>query len=262
MEHAPENELGVVFLFGKVHTILGFTSIHQVKPGFPDCWAWRRLTKGSQLTWIEFKFRSSGFKAHLGQLNGLRPQRGFVVCWEHNWPECEKYAEVIDLRAIAERGPRVWIQSTRPKYQEAMDWIPHHSKKEWTWTVSPRAKKGDLVLMWRAGTKSEAHRYNVPEDQLQAFTNVVEVVSAPGKGKGDFIRSARVRRIANLQHLLRWGTLKNDAVLRSSPFVRAQMQGQWDATAYWWRIHKLLLDLNPALRTNRGFRGFDPHRLW
>jgi hypothetical protein len=60
MAHAPENELGVVFLFGKVHRRLGFTGIHEIKPGFPDCWAWRRTTKGSKLTWVEFEFRSMG----------------------------------------------------------------------------------------------------------------------------------------------------------------------------------------------------------
>ena len=59
MQHAPENELGVVFLFGKVHRRLRFTAIDEIKPGFPDCWAWRRLTKGSERTWIEFEFRSS-----------------------------------------------------------------------------------------------------------------------------------------------------------------------------------------------------------
>lgn len=259
MQHAPENELGVVFLFGKVHRRLGFTGIDEIKPGFPDCWAWRRLTKGSERTWVEFEFRSSGFKVHVDQkqLKRLRPKKGFVVCWEHNWPECEKYAEVIDLRAIVGSGPRVWIQSTRPEYQAEMDSIPHK-----TWTVSPRAKKGDLLLMWRAGTKYAARQWEVPEDRLHAFTNIAEIVSAPRKKRGGFIRSAQVRRISSLKHPLQWGALRSDAVLRSSPFVRAQMQGQWDATAYWWRLHSLLLRLNPNLKGNRRFRAFDPHRLW
>ena len=262
MQHAPENELGVVFLFGKVHRRLRFTAIDEIKPGFPDCWAWRRLTKGSERTWIEFEFRSSGFKVHKKQLKGLRPKRGFVVCWEHNWPECEKYAEVIDLRAIVESGPRVWIQSTRPEFQEDMDSIPRRSDKAWTWTVSPRAKKGDLLLMWRAGTKYAAKKEGVPEDRLQAFTNVAEIVSTPTKRRGGFIRSAQVRRVAILKYPLRWGALQEDAVLHSAPFVLAQMQGQWDATAYWWRLHSLLARLNPSLKANRRFKAFDPHRLW
>jgi len=264
MQHAPENELGVVFLFAKVHRRLGFTGIHEIKPGFPDCWAWRRGTKGSRLTWIEFEFRSSSFRTHVNQrqLRGLRPAKGFVVCWEHNWPECEKYAEVIDLRSIAERGPRVWIQSTLPKYQEEMDCVPHSASSGWTWTVAPRAKPGDLVLLWRAGTKYAARKYGVPEDRLQAFTNLVEVVSPPGASRSRFIRSARIRRVANLENPLRWGALTADPILRTAPFVRAQMQGQWDATAYWWRLHSLMVRLNPGLRRNGRFRNFDPRRLW
>ncbi len=209
MQHAPENELGVVFLFGNVHRLLGFTAIDEIKPGFPDCWAWRRLTRGTERTWVEFEFRSSGFKAHVRkkQLGWLRPKKGIDVCWEHNWPECEEYAEVIDLRATVEGGPRVWIQSTRPEYQAELDLIPRNATKDWTWTVAPR-------------------------------------------------------RIANLDHPLRWGALRSDAVPRSSPFVRAQMQGQWDATAYWWRIYSLLVLLNPNLKKNRRFRAFAPHRFW
>ena len=264
MTHAPENELGVVFLFGKVHRRLGFTGVSEVKPGFPDCWAWRRTTKGTQLTWVEFEFRSSGFKTHVNQkqLRGLKPKKGFVVCWEHNWPECEKYAEVIDLRAIVEHGPRVWLQSTLPEYQDEMDRIPFNPQEDWTWTVSPRAKKGDILLLWRAGSKSAANRWEVPLDRLQSFANVVEVVSAPRKKRGGFIRSAQVRRIANLGNPLRWGALRSDSVLRASPFVRAQMQGQWDVTGYWWRLHSLLVQLNPSLKANRRFKAFDPHRLW
>jgi hypothetical protein len=264
MAHAPENELGVVFLFGKVHTRLGFTAIHEIKPGFPDCWAWRRTSSGSKLTWVEFEYRSSGFKIHVTgeQLTGLRPKRGFVVCWEHNWPGCEDHAEVIDLRAIVERGPRVWLQSTLPEYQEEMDLIPYHPAKAWTWTVAPRAKRGDLLLMWRAGSSTAAKKWAVPEDLLHAFTNIVEVASAPVKRAAGFIRSARIRRIANLENPLRWGALQTDAVLRGAPFVRAKMQGQWDLTPYWWRVYSLLVRLNPRLKMNRRFTAFDPHRLW
>ena len=264
MTHAPENELGVVFLFGKVHKLLGFTGIDEIKPGFPDCWAWRRGTNGARRTWIEFEFRSSGFNIHVkrGQTKGIRPKKGFVVCWEHNWPDCEKHAQVIDLRAIVERGPRVWIQSVRPKYQDEMDAIPYSVNGGWTWTVAPRAKKGDLLLLWRAGSKYAARQSSVPEDRLHAFTNILEIMSAPGKKPDGFIRSARVRRIANLRHPLRWGALSTDAVLRTSPFVLAQMQGQWDVTGYWWRLYSLLLRLNPELRTNRRFKAFDPHRFW
>jgi hypothetical protein len=198
----------------------------------------------------------------LKQLKGLKLTKGFVVCWEHNWPECEDYAEVIDLRAIVEQGPRIWLQSTLPEYQSEMDLLPHHAVASRTWTVSPRAKKGDLIMMWRAGSKTAARNWDVPLEQLQSFTNVIEVASAPVKKRDGFIRSAAVRRIANLENPLRWGAIRVDPVLRNAPFVRAQMQGQWDVTPYWWRLYSMLVQLNPSLKTNRRFNAFDPKRLW
>ena len=264
MTHAPENELGVVFLFGKVHKRLGFTAIDEVKPGFPDCWAWRRTSKGTKRTWIEFEYRSSSFKSHVvgRQLTGLKPKKGFIVCWEHNWPGCEKYAEVIDLRAIAEQGPRVWIQSTLPQYQHEMDEIPYNFTKDWTWTVSPRAKKGDLLLLWRAGSRSKGRHWDVSTDLLQSFANIAEIVSTPRKKNSEFIRAAEIRRVATLENPLRWGALRADPVLRMAPFIRAQMQGQWDVTGYWWRLHSLLVQLNTSLKKERRFQKFDPHKLW
>jgi hypothetical protein len=264
MTHAPENELGVVFLFGKVHKLLGFMGIDEIKPGFPDCWAWRRGTRGTHRVWVEFEYRSSGFQIHVKgrQLRGLKPKKGVVVCWEHNWPECEKYAEIIDLRATVEQGPRVWIQNALPEWHGAMDYLPRHATKSRTWTVAPRAKVGDLLLLWRAGKKSVAREYGVPEDLLQSFTDVVQVASAPKKKRNGYIRSAQVRRVAKLRYPLRWGALQEDVVLKSSPFVLAQMQGQWDVTAYWWRLHTLMVKLNPTLRRDARFKAFEPSRLW
>lgn len=263
MAHAPENELGVVFLFGKLHKGLGFPAIDEVKPGFPDCWARRRTAKGTVSTWIEFEFKSSGFKTHvkLGQHRKVTPRRGYVVCWEHNWPECEKYAEVIELRAVLGASKRVWMQASNPEWHEHMDRVPLNKSKLWHWTVAPGAKPGDLVLLWRSGQMAEAKKFEAPLNRLRTFSNIAVIagpLQSPGK-KG--LRRAMVTRIANLKYPLTWEAIKADRVLKDAPFVRAQMFGQWDITAYWWRLHALLLDLNPDLAKNARFKRFHPQRF-
>jgi hypothetical protein len=260
MVHAPENEQGVVLLFAKLHRRLGFPIIDIIKTGFPDCWAFHKTSSGSKRTWIEFEFKSSSFQSHLKQLKGVRPHKGYLVCWEHNWPECEKFVEVIDLRHQANAGRRVFLQATKPNFQAELDEMPKSWKRYWTWTVPYRAKPGDILLMWRAGTPSEARRYDVDPDLLHSFANIFEVTSFPKEDK-NWRRMAYVRQIAKIENPLYLGQIRSDPVLRKSSWVRASMQGQPDLTPYWWRIYHLLLDLNPKLKRDKKFIQLDPSRL-
>jgi hypothetical protein len=260
MVHAPENEQGVVLLFAKLHRKLGFPTIDVIKTGFPDCWAIHRTATGSKRTWIEFEFKSSSFRTHLKQLKRIKPKRGYVVCWEHNWPGCDKFAEVIDLRHQANVGRRVFLQSTKPEFQAGLDGTPKSQKKRQIWTVAHRAKPGDILLMWRAGTHSEARRRDVDPGLLQSFANVFEVTSFP-KHDAKRGREAHVRQIALLENPLYLDKIKSDPVLRNAPWVRASMQGRPDITSYWWRLHHLLLELNPKLRRDKKFARLDPSRL-
>jgi len=156
--HAPENELGVVFLFSKIARRMGFLEIDVIQQKFPDCWAYYRRKVGVGRTWVEFEFMSHGFKSHIKELKKLRLGKGFVVCWEHDWKECENYAKVIELKSEFGFGRQIWIQNTRPKYQMGLDQTRYRRVKGWRWTVSRKARPGDLLLMYRAGTKGEARK--------------------------------------------------------------------------------------------------------
>ena len=61
LQHAPLNELGVVFLFGMICNDLGYV-VESIRSGYPDCKAKRRIDKKMD-NWervkIEFEFRSS-----------------------------------------------------------------------------------------------------------------------------------------------------------------------------------------------------------
>ena len=257
MRHAPENELGVVFLFSKMARRLGFVEIDRIQPHFPDCWAVRKDGARTRSVWIEFEHRSRSFQTHVinSQLRGISPKRGVVVCWDHDWPECEKYAEVIPLRRELDAGRQVWIQNTRPEFQENLNWAPKRESNDWWWTVAPSARPGDLLLMYRAGTNTEAKKYGADPSVLQSITNVLMVRSTPRRHPRWGWRS-NVTRVANLVEPLRYHQLKSDRVLQKAHFIRRQMLGRSNATAYWYRIHDLILKQNHSLK--RALRPFAP----
>jgi len=94
--HEPINEGGVMVAFGAVERRLGF-AIRQVRRTFPDCEAVREVARGQwQPVWIEFEFESRNFLLH-----GHDPRKcDVIVCWVHNWPECPKNIEVIELSKV------------------------------------------------------------------------------------------------------------------------------------------------------------------
>lgn len=103
LQHAPINELGVIFLFGMVSDELGF-AVEAVQDGFPDCKA-KRCVDRHKDRWqdvrIEFEYKSSNFIAH-----GHNPNKcDLIVCWEHNWrTDCP--IEVIELKTKIKELPQ------------------------------------------------------------------------------------------------------------------------------------------------------------
>jgi hypothetical protein len=93
---APVNELGVVYLFGVLHETFDF-KIESIQSGYPDCVA-RRKTGSNR--WeelkIEFEYDSRSFKSHGHDPSGV----DLIVCWKHNWKECPKTIEVIELSTL------------------------------------------------------------------------------------------------------------------------------------------------------------------
>jgi hypothetical protein len=99
MAHEPLNELGVIFAFGVLARRLGFVAL-RFQPGFPDCEALREVARGVwQRVRIEFEFESRNFLRHRHKPNGCE----LIVCWKHNWKECPKGLEVIELRKVLHR---------------------------------------------------------------------------------------------------------------------------------------------------------------
>ena len=97
--YAPVEENGVIFLFSKLTNNLNLY-IETIRKGFPDCIAKRYIGKGQwEEVLIEFEFRSSDFVRHK-HMESMKKgtQCDMIVCWEHDWKECPKNIEVIELK--------------------------------------------------------------------------------------------------------------------------------------------------------------------
>ena len=94
MAHAPVNEAGVMFAFGVLAPRLGFV-VKRWQVEFPDIQAVREMAKGQwQDANVEVEYESRNFLKH-----GHDPKKcDVIVCWIHNWPECPKEIEVVELR--------------------------------------------------------------------------------------------------------------------------------------------------------------------
>lgn len=99
MQHAPLNELGVVFLFGMLAKELGFV-VEAISAAFPDCEAKRLAGSGDrwERVMIEFEYRSSNFQKHAHAVEDC----DLIVCWEHDWDECP--IEVLALSTVVQEA--------------------------------------------------------------------------------------------------------------------------------------------------------------
>jgi hypothetical protein len=103
---APTNELGVVYLFGVLHDTFDF-KIESIQAGFPDCIARRRVSPNRwEEVRIEFEFDSRSFVSHGHDPDGV----DVIVCWRHNWTDCPKMIEVIELSTLLGDAEHIDIQ--------------------------------------------------------------------------------------------------------------------------------------------------------
>jgi len=141
------------------------------------------------------------------------------------------------LRARPEgaAGFNVWIQPVRDAYGERIAAV----KKGDTWSVAKAAKKGDIVLFYRASPDSHiADIFELDEDATHRVAGW-----KPGK---DWM--AVMRRVARLSRPLRWLEMRRHGSLQSSPFVLANMQGRHCATEFWPALRDLIVRQNSRFR--------------
>jgi len=118
----PTEEIGVVCHFTLLARQLGFV-IEIMQARFPDCTARRRIRSQWELVRIEFEFESRNFLHHGHKAD----ECDMIVCWKHNWPDCPKNLEVVELctfvkqpsppaRSLAPSHPAEPAKSPPPTY--------------------------------------------------------------------------------------------------------------------------------------------------
>ena len=105
LRYAPENELGVVYLFAHVAKKFQLR-VEKIQPSFPDCIAYRRVGNSEKPIRIEFEYRSSNFRAHKHDTRGC----DCIVCWHHDWPDAPQHLEIVELKRLFGWAFQVWIQ--------------------------------------------------------------------------------------------------------------------------------------------------------
>jgi hypothetical protein len=100
MNYAPTSEQGVVALFVGHMKALGFEKLEFIRQGFPDACAIQKSGLNYERKFIEFEYKSSGFRQHVNNPKHCNIRCDYVVCWEHNYLTCP--VEVIEIRSRME----------------------------------------------------------------------------------------------------------------------------------------------------------------
>ena len=93
------DEKAVIFLFGRIFRFLNFddVTVGHEKAGDLDAWAWNE--REMRDTIIEFEATSRNFDIHKHD-----PKKcNLIVCWEHNWKQCPRNIEVLELKYLWEK---------------------------------------------------------------------------------------------------------------------------------------------------------------
>lgn len=241
LHHAPENELGVVFLFAHLAKKWRIR-IDTIKANFPDCIAYQKIQGREKRIRIEFEYKSKNFKTHGHSL----AQCDWIVCWEHNWPEVPKSLQIIELRKEFGMGFNVWIMPTNAPYKESLEKINSDNR----WSLPSQCHKDDLILYYFTRPEKFIRHIFVATARSQRVT-------AKWKTGKDYMGS--IRRVCYLNAPIFFEDLRNHQILKSAHFVRGQMRGRPNATEYWTYLYDLIVRRNPTAK--KELRKFAPENL-
>ncbi len=255
LRYAPNNEMGVVFLFSHLCRRMQL-HVESVQAGFPDCIALQRVGGKERRVRIEFEFRSSNFRAHGHSPDGC----DWIVCWEHDWPDAPAHLKVIELREYFDHGFNVRVDIGRPQ-----DEWPVRGRH----TFGKRVRKGDLVLFYEAS----------PSQWLRQIYAVGGTVASEQRGRKVAASSVRenyefrgdpvfgtpgyrhvhlLRRVCVLDPPLQMKSLqtKNLAAIKEAIFSQKHNR---KITEHWWLLYELLIRRYPALAA--ALEAYSPSRV-
>jgi hypothetical protein len=229
IRYAPKNELGVVFIFASVAKKLGF-HVEKIRPGFPDCLAYKKIGNKEKLVRIEFEFNSSNFKSHKHNSKNC----DCIICWNHDWVGVPENIEVIELKKYFGVNKKVWIQPVIKS-----QWKNLEAGDKLNWGLSKRASPGDLLLMYRC----------FPEKCIKDIF-VLESYLTLGNAtwKEGICNVGQIKRLCILKSPLFLEDFKKHRVLSTSSFIRKNMQGNLLVSEYWHYLYDMITIRNPLTK--------------
>jgi len=229
MQYAPENELGVVFLFAHVAKKLQF-KIEQIRPKYPDCIAFKKAGNIEKKLRIEFEFKSSSFKSH-----GHNPDEcDCIVCWHHDWPDAPHDIEIIELKRFFGVGVKVWIQ---PAIKS--QWFHLDENDSLNWALSKRATPGDLLLMYRCAPAKSISEIFVFDGELKR---------GEASWRSGHCYAGTIKRLCNLDSPIFLDDLRTHRIIKTSSFVRRNIQGNLLVSEYWPYLFEIIVNRNPSVK--------------
>ncbi len=243
LHYAPENELGVVFLFATLAKKWRLV-VEKIQAAFPDCTAYQKVGGKDRRIRIEFEFRSSSARYHGHDLSKC----DWIVCWEHDWPQVPKHLHVVELRREFGLGFNVWMMPVDAPFKDTLS----DAKGRIEWSVPRRAHDGDLLVFYHTrpdGFIKDIFRLEGDTGYSRAtWHKYVRHYRRKSKstfnGRMDY--RGVIRRVCSLPSPVFWEDLKRDRFLKTAGFVRAQMQGRPMATEHWPFLYELITKRNPS----------------
>ena len=242
LQYAPNGEMGVVYLFANIAKKLQFR-IEEIRAAYPDCIAYRQVGDREKMVKIEFEYRSSNFKVHRHNPKLC----DCIVCWHHDWHDVPRRIEVIELKKFFGVPFKVWIQTAVKSEQH---WLDECARTDWV--LSSRVTEGDLLLMYRGSPICSI-------TDLFRFCGT-GMVYKTGWRKGKFF-CGDIKRICKLDAPIFLEEMREHRVLRTSSFIRSNMQGRGGllVSEYWPHLYDMLYKRNPKHR--RTLAKFAPEKL-
>jgi hypothetical protein len=227
LRYAPENELGVVFLFADLAKKWRLR-VDAIRPGFPDCIAYQKIQGKEKRIRIEFELKSRYFLTHRHNKRGC----DWLVCWEYNWPDAPKNLNLVELRKEYGLGFNVWIQPHR--YTPCILKPAKHS-----FSLPSQCHAGDLVLFYDTS----------PDRRIAHVCKAVDrSMKVRARWKPGLDTMGHVRLICSLKAPIFLEDIKNHRILKTSHFVRGSMRGRPNASEYWPYLYDLIVRKNPGVK--------------
>jgi hypothetical protein len=255
LRYAPDNEMGVVFLFSHLCRRMQL-HVESVQASFPDCIALQRVGGKERRIRIEFEFRSSSFRAHGHPPDGC----DWIVCWEHDWPDVPDHIKVVELRQYFDHDFNVWVDVGQPQ-----DDRPARGMH----TFGKRVSKGDLVLFYEASpcqwlrqvytvSGVAQHEQQSKQGVTSTLRNNYEFRGDPNVGTPGYRHVHAMRRVCVLDPPLRVRSLETKSLAVVKDAIFSQKHNR-KITEHWWLLYELLVRKYPDLAV--AFEAFSPSRV-